>query len=149
MGNVLTYSPVIKSDYDLLFDLHKASLGPYIDQIFGWEENLQRQYFSQQFDMSQYDWIWIDQFRIGAVSYRIHPDRLHLERIEIYPAFQRQGYGSRVIADILSQSEERDLPVELQVFKINPAIALYKRLGFVPTGETNIHVQMRRSPKNL
>ncbi|MGD1931063.1 MAG: GNAT family N-acetyltransferase [Leptolyngbyaceae cyanobacterium] len=48
----------------------------------------------------------------------------------IYPGLQRQGYGSQVIGDIIAQADEKGLPVELQVVKINPAIALYERLGF-------------------
>ncbi|MEL6401988.1 MAG: GNAT family N-acetyltransferase, partial [Cyanobacteria bacterium J06626_4] len=142
MGTSLTYLPVVETDCDRLFDLHKVSLGPYVEQIFGWEDNRQRQLFNQNFIPENGHWICTDQIRVGVVIYKIYPERFYLEKIEIYPEFQRQGYGSQVIVDIISQADEKSLPVELQVFKINPAIALYKRLGFAQLGETNFHVQL-------
>ena len=148
MENALTYLPIVETDRDRLFDLHKVSLGPHIEQLFGWQDDYQRQLFNQQFTAQHGDWILLDQRRLGMVSYQIHSNYLYLERIEIYPESQRQGYGSRVIGDIIAQADEKDLPVELQVFKINPAIALYKRLGFAQIGETDFHVQLRRAPKS-
>lgn len=148
MGTSLTYLPVIETDCDRLFDLHKVSLGPYIEQIFGWEEERQRQLFNQNFILENGYWIFADQIRVGVVSYQIYPEHFYLEKIEIYPELQGQGYGSQVITDIISQADEKSLSVELQVFKINPAIALYKRLGFAQIGETNFHVQLRRSLQN-
>ncbi|NEQ48066.1 MAG: GNAT family N-acetyltransferase [Leptolyngbya sp. SIOISBB] len=148
MDRIFTYLPVVKADRDHLFELHRVSLGPYVDQLFGWEEELQRHLFDQKFTVDHCYWIVVDQLRVGAVSYQIHPERFYLEKIEIYPEFQRQGYGSRVITDILSEADAKSLAVELQVFKINPAIALYKRLGFSQMGETDIHLQLRRSPQS-
>ncbi|MEM6434026.1 MAG: GNAT family N-acetyltransferase [Cyanobacteria bacterium P01_D01_bin.115] len=94
MENALTYLPVVETDRDRLFALHKVSLGPDIEQLFGWQEDYQKQLFNQQFTVNHGDWILLDQLRVGMVSYQIHPDCLYLERIEIYPEFQRQGYGS-------------------------------------------------------
>ena len=141
----LTYLPVVEADRDWLFALHRVFLGPYIEQIFGWEEERQRRLFNQKFIPGNGSWIFTDQIRVGVVSYQIYPEYFYLEKIEIYPELQRQGYGSQMIADIISQADEKSLPVELQVFKINPAIALYERLGFARIGETDFHFQLRRS----
>ena len=148
MENTLTYLPVVETDRDRLFDLHKVSLGPDVEKLFGWEDDRQRRLFNQQFTSKNCYWICTNQFRLGVVSYQIYPDHWYLERIAIYPGLQRQGYGSQVIGDIIAQADEKGLPVELQVFKINPAIALYERLGFAQIGETDFHIQLRRSPKS-
>ncbi len=51
-----------------------------------------------------------------------------------------------MIKDIIREASERQLPVTLQVLKVNPrAQALYEKLGFVVTGETKTHKLMKRS----
>ena len=51
--------------------------------------------------------------------------------------------STSVIADVLAHARARAKPVRLQVFKINQrARSLYRRLGFLETGETPTHVQM-------
>ena len=73
-------------------------------------------------------------------------DEFHLAGIYLLPGHQGQGVGSAVIMDIIEEASKRQLPVTLQVLKVNPrAQALYEKLGFVVTGETKTHKLMKRS----
>ncbi|MGD1931064.1 MAG: hypothetical protein ACFB12_19360 [Leptolyngbyaceae cyanobacterium] len=74
MENTLTYLPVVETDRDRLFDLHKVSLGPDVEKLFGWEDDRQRRLFNQQFTSKNCYWICTNQFRLGVVSYQIYPD---------------------------------------------------------------------------
>jgi hypothetical protein len=47
----------------------------------------------------------------------------------------------------MALSEQRRIPVRLQVLKVNPARQLYERLGFCVTGGDEFRHQMERSPK--
>jgi hypothetical protein len=38
------------------------------------------------------------------------------------------------------------VPLRLQVLKTNPALSLYRRLGFATTGEDQMYIQMERQP---
>jgi ribosomal protein S18 acetylase RimI-like enzyme len=47
--------------------------------------------------------------------------------------FQRQGFGQKILQQIMTDSKPKLF--ELTVLKENPALQLYKRLGFEITGE--------------
>ena len=59
---------------------------------------------------------------------------------------QRKGIGSRVIQALLRLARKKSKPVTLAVMKINPARALYERLGFRITHEDEYKVYMRADP---
>ena len=63
-----------------------------------------------------------------------------LASIRLLPLFQRRGSGTKIITALLNETQK---PVRLQVLKINPARALYERLGFEIVGETETHFMMR------
>jgi len=54
----------------------------------------------------------------------------------------RRGIGKIAIVTILADANEKQLPVTLQVFKINPAYQLYERLGFKIVETTATHYRM-------
>jgi ribosomal protein S18 acetylase RimI-like enzyme len=56
---------------------------------------------------------------------------------------QRKGIGTCVIKTILASGRQRSQPVTLAVMKINPAVALYERLGFRITHEDEHKLYMR------
>jgi ribosomal protein S18 acetylase RimI-like enzyme len=67
-------------------------------------------------------------------------------RVYLLPAGQSRGVGTRIITDLLAEATRANLPMTLSVEKDNPrAHALYRRLGFAETGETNTEFTMRRS----
>jgi hypothetical protein len=55
---------------------------------------------------------------------------------------QRQGIGSRLLAD--ERGRQTNKPVRLGVVKINPAVRLYQRFGFVITSEDDFKFIMER-----
>ena len=51
---------------------------------------------------------------------------------------RRQGIGSRLLKEIVAEAEGAGLPVRIHVERNNPALGLYRRLGFVQR-ETNVY----------
>ncbi len=143
----MKFTQADETDREIIFHLHKQALGPYVDQIFGWDDSEQEEMFNQKFDPLANKWIVVDGVQVGIVRYRDNGDHFYIDIIEIYPKYQGQGYGSTVINGVLSEANRKGIDVDLQVFKINPAIRLYERLGFQRIGETERHFQMRWVPK--
>jgi phosphoribosyl 1,2-cyclic phosphodiesterase len=54
-------------------------------------------------------------------------------------------YTGLMYLELLAEARTAGLPVRLRVFRVNPAQRLYRRLGFVVTGETETHVQMEHA----
>ncbi len=138
-----TLRDATSEDRDFLYRLRRATLKEYVDRIWGWDEAVQRRMFDERFDPARYQIVTVDGRDVGAVSVERRPDGVFLADLHILPAHQGRGLGAAVIGDILMQARGPGLPVTLQVLKGNPARRLYERLGFVVTGETPTHYQMR------
>ncbi|MUG94258.1 GNAT family N-acetyltransferase [Scytonema sp. UIC 10036] len=54
--------------------------------------------------------------------------------LAILPAYQRQGFGSQLVGNVLEQAAKRGIPVKLNVIRVNPGRAFYEGLGFKVTG---------------
>jgi ribosomal protein S18 acetylase RimI-like enzyme len=80
--------------------------------------------------------------RIGTLKYQQTVETINIMQIQIEPELQGRGYGRRLIEQVLSDATVKT--VALTVLKENPALALYKRLGFLIVGEDNyeFHLQI-------
>jgi ribosomal protein S18 acetylase RimI-like enzyme len=130
------------SDREFLFGLHVATMRDYVGQTWGWDDGEQRRMFDEHFNTTDVDVIECDGKAIGMQVVSTTQDSLELDNIEILPEHQGRGYGSALIGDILRRARATRRQVHLQVLKVNPARALYTRLGFELTGETQTHYLM-------
>jgi len=59
-----------------------------------------------------------------------------LIQIQVAPAHQGKGLGEQLLRALMAQAMAAGASVKLCVLKVNPALHLYERLGFVVIGET-------------
>ena len=130
------------SDHEFLFELHVATMRDYVTRTWGWDDAQQRSMFDQRFDPTKVEVIELDGRPIGMQVVNMAADSIELGNIEILPEHQGRGYGSELIGKVLQKARATRRQVRLQVLKVNPASALYMRLGFVLTGETQTHYVM-------
>lgn len=73
---------------------------------------------------------------LGYVGMMTVLDEGYISNVAVDPAFRRRGIGDLLISELLARSEIRELSfVTLEVREHNePAIALYRKHGFVPVG---------------
>lgn len=137
--------PVVERDGAALFAIHEAAIRPYVEQVWGWDDADQRVRFGEflRSSASRLRWIVVDGERVGFLDWSMERDHVFIGNIELVPAHQGRGIGSRVVRDVVAQAAERGLPTRLQVLRVNNrARQLYARLGFVTTGTTETHVLM-------
>jgi ribosomal protein S18 acetylase RimI-like enzyme len=82
----------------------------------------------------------VDELDAGFLWVNEHEAETVLVSIRLLPRFQNKGIGTKIIREILDSSKN---PVRLQVLKVNPALNLYKRLGFKVFAENETHFSMR------
>ena len=81
--------------------------------------------------------------------------RLYVERgeflirivdIAIAPAFRGQGAGTALLTGVITEASAAGKVVELHVDASNPALRLYRRLGFVQTAAAPPYLRMQWRP---
>lgn len=78
---------------------------------------------------------WLRLFTGDQRGYGWVDDRIPELSIALLPEFRGQGLGTALMEATLSAAREIYPAVSLSVTKGNPAEKLYRRFGFVPTGE--------------
>jgi ribosomal protein S18 acetylase RimI-like enzyme len=132
-------------DFDFLWWLHRATMSEYVDQTWGWDDELQEKRFRRRFGPHRIQIVCYQGEPIGCISVEREPFRIFLGVIKIAPAYQRRGIGSYLVQGLCDEADAAGVPLELQVLKVNPARRLYERLGLVTVGETETHYLMRRT----
>jgi len=128
--------PASADDLEDLYQLAKRTMRPYVEQTWGsWDEEYQRNRFVQGPPAELHQMVVAAGCSIGCICLRDVGDELRLDRMYIDPAFQNQGIGTAILVGIISAATERAVPIRLRVLKVNPARALYERLGFRVTLE--------------
>jgi ribosomal protein S18 acetylase RimI-like enzyme len=156
MAASLSLRPVTIEDEDFLFDVYQSSRGDDLREL-GWNEEriaefLRMQYEAQkQFHRDEFTNATDQIVLLGGRP----AGRLMLERrdheirwidLSLLPEYRNAGIGEKLIRQVQSEARTNRKPVRLQVIRLNRAVSLFERLGFVRTSETGTHFQMEWSP---
>ncbi len=134
-----------ESDSEFCYQVKKEALGQYVTQVWGWDETFQREFHRRDFEVRRPDIVVYQGVDIGTLEVAKHSDHIHLGEFYLLPQFQRQGIGTMLLGQVLSEAEEQGLAVRLEVLKINPVQSLYQRHGFVVSGQREHHFLMERA----
>lgn len=74
---------------------------------------------------------------------RLYLDRWQKEHrlidIAVLPEYRGQGYGTALLRDLIDEAGAAGKPLSIHVERNNPAMTLYRRLGFCQVGEHGIY----------
>ena len=130
-------------DRDTLYRIKREAMRPYVEQIWGWDEEFQERRFRESYDHTETQVMLVHGRAVGLLRVSERESATFIDQIEIVPEYQGRGIGTALINNVLA----RGRPVELDVLKVNvDARRLYERLGFRVTGETETHYNMRAEP---
>jgi ribosomal protein S18 acetylase RimI-like enzyme len=130
-------------DLDFARQLYFETMRWAIERVFGWDQAHQEASFAGWFHPDEVSIIVVDGVDVGWIQQRLEDGAIFLGSICVKPEMQRKGVGTRVIQMVLDFGRRRSEAVTLAVMRINPAIALYERLGFRSTHEDEYKLYMR------
>ena len=124
-----------------------AGLTQHLAAIWGWDEQVQREFHARAFNPARWQIITADGTDIGMIDVEYRPAEIYLSRIEIHPDYQGRGIGTRLISALLDEAQDKGQYLILDVLAVNHrAQALYQRLGMTEVarhGDGNIKITMR------
>lgn len=132
-------------DFDFLFELKKQNFKWYVDKIWSWNDDDQKQRLKQDLKehLQHKRIILLDNKEVGIYVVHITENGdLFINEISILKEYQNKGIGRKILEEQLKENHKKGIRTILQVFKENPAKRLYEKLGFKVYGETETHYQM-------
>lgn len=79
----------------------------------------------------------------GRILVDYTAETIRLVDISLLSEFRAQGIGSFLIRRLIGEALDTGKRLMLSVYKFNPALTLYERLGFSKTGEDGLYIQMQ------
>ena len=110
-------------------------------------DDTQRRFHARAFDPGRWQIITADGADVGVLDVVYRPAEIYLARIEVHPAHQGRGIGTRLISALIDEARRRGQDLVLDVLAVNHrAQALYQRLGLTQVarhGEDPVRITMR------
>ncbi|PWK29072.1 acetyltransferase (GNAT) family protein [Arcicella aurantiaca] len=98
----------------------------------------QHTYYQQNYTEAKFFVIERNKEFIGRLYYdEGFENTIRIIDIAILPEFQKKGLGTTILQGIFERAKVIEQPITIHVESFNPAMNLYKRLGFQKISETN------------
>lgn len=150
-----------ESDLPVLCKIYGSTRTEELEKGTDWTEE-QKQFFIEQQFFAQHE--YYQKNYIGAKFYIIEKENVTIGRLYIDFFFEKKGFriiditllpewrkkdiGSSILNEIIKKASKSEMKVSIHVESFNPAMNLYKRLGFIKISETNgVYHLMEWSPK--
>ena len=109
----------------------------------------QSKYYMEHFPDAAFDVIELDGESVGRLYIDRRADEIRLIDIAFLPEYRGRGLGGELMSEILAEGESKGLLVRIHVEQNNPAMRLYKRLGFERLEEQGVYWLMEWTPRSL
>lgn len=152
----ITYRPVRDTDQELNFRIYASTRADEMARV-GWSDaekeaflrfqyRAQKTHYDEHFPDAAFDLILVEGEPAGRLYVDRRPDEIRLVDIALLPQRRGQGIGGRILRSLLAEGEEKALVVRIHVERDNPAMRLYRRLGFEKVAEQGVYDLMEWTP---
>ena len=141
-GEVLSLRSVAKSDEEFLLSVYAGTRESELSQVtwadgqreafVRWQFEMQRQQYDARFPDAEYKVILVNDEPAGRIWIGRSNSEIRLLDIAVTPAFQNRGVGTRLLKELIAESDRSGKRLRHMVFVLNnDAHRFYERLGFV------------------
>jgi GNAT superfamily N-acetyltransferase len=156
IGSSITSRPIHAGDEEFLYRVYASTRQEELAQT-GWDETQKAAFLRMQFDAqssyyeehyrgAEFSVILSDDHPAGRLYVARWQEEIRIVDIAILPEHRGMGIGTRLLKDLISESEESGKPLSIHVERFNPALRLYERLGFRATADKGVYLLMERQP---
>lgn len=131
---------------DLEYIVHLKDLGLrwYIEKIYGWDYDVQREKTRHEFDrfIKNIRIIMHDGKDIGVTTFHKEEEHYTVGLLIVDPEYQGKGIATKLIKEYINIAKKDKKDLKIKVYFENPAKELYKRLGFKEFKRDEHHIYM-------
>ena len=106
-----------------------------IEALFGWRgDETEAEKFDEVYDAATAQIVVVDGLDSGWMSVARRSDHIELGHLYLVRRVQNRGVGTEIVRGLIEEAYEASVPLRLSTATLNPALKLYRRLGFRETG---------------
>jgi len=137
--------PADETHKEFSYQVKKAAEAEYITLMFGWDEDVQRDFHAKAWQQQKPDIITYGGKPIGTIATTESEHCIEIGQLFILPDYQNEGIGTYLLKSILDKADQQGKNVTLCFLKNNPVKSLYVRNGFrlVYTSEVAHHMERK------
>lgn len=131
-------------DLDFILKLKEFGMRWYVERIYGWDINVQKQKTikEMQKNLANMRIIVVDGKDEGVTTFIESDSYFQVGLIIILPEYQNKGIASSIITEYINTAKNKKKRIIIKAYKENPAQDLYKRLGFNIYNTDDTHVYL-------
>ena len=132
------------ADLEFILRLKELCIKWYIEIIYGWNTDVQREKTKSELDNHKDDMriILDDSKPIGVTTFYKKDGTYIMGLIMIHPDYQGTGIGTKIINEYINIAKNDRSKIITKTYKENPALKLYKKLGFKRYDEDKTHIHL-------
>ncbi len=149
--------PEIERDTPFLVTLYRSTREEEL-AVTGWSDDVMSAFIKMQFDAqrshyrnhyknAEFSVIEVDRAPVGRLYIARWSTEIRIIDIALLPEYRGLGIGSQLLLRVCAEGEATGKPVTIHVEKFNPALRLYRRLGFDTVEDKGVYLLLRWSPK--
>ena len=155
----ITLRPIGPEDLKFLLDVYASTRTDEM-RLLDWDKQTkevflhlqfeaQHRYYSENYPGAEFQVILLDGKPVGRLYIHRRESEIRIMDITVLPEHRNKGIGSFLLDQVLTLATNRQLPVTIHVEQFNPALNLYKRLGFRLVEERGVHLFMKWVPTTI
>ena len=113
-----------------------------IDDFLDMQFQAQHRYYQEQWPETNFDIVLFEGIPVGRLYLDRRVDEFRIVDIALLPEYRGRGIGSSLLKDVLNEAQAAAKVVRIHVEKNNPALGLYRRLGFTQIGDAGVYLLM-------
>ena len=144
------------ADLPFLFGLYASTRAQEVAAT-GWPPEEQMQFLQRQFQAQHHhyttyypdaEWLVVEHedHAVGRLYVEEWPSQFRIIDVALVPEAQGKGFGSALLDDIFGRARNLGKKVSIHVEKNNPAMRLYRRLGFTKAEDKGVYDLLEWSP---
>jgi ribosomal protein S18 acetylase RimI-like enzyme len=150
----LTFRPIAEADLPFLARVYASTRAEELATVSGWSSEQKAAFLDQQFRAQHAHYQkyypeadWLVTSHAGADVGRLYierwPSQHRIIDITFLPEHRGKGFGEALLRDLMDEAAAVNKAVSIHVEKYNPAMRLYKRLGFAVDEDKGVYDLMR------
>lgn len=154
MSYFFTFRPIEDTDQAFLSMLYASTRAEEMRQV-PWTDEEKKNFLQMQFHAqhvhyqehypdARFDIIMMDGVPIGRLYQEEWPSQIRIIDIALLPEYRGKGMGRQLMQGVIDEGNKLGKAVSIHVEHNNPAMRLYKRLGFEKIGDKGVYFLMER-----